>query len=84
MRYGDRAEVGLQWWTGWDGHTKRPPGGEVTRRRSKTGQECEAAESGAGSLGGAGETDSSLRTSLFTGPSPRVCLCLARLHSRRS
>lgn len=60
------------------------PGGEATRRSSKTGQECEAAESGAGSLGGAGETDSSLRTSLFTAPSPCVCLCLAPLHSRRS
>lgn len=60
------------------------PGAELTRRSSKTGQECEAAQSEAGSSGGAGETDSSLRPSLFTGPSPCCCLCLARLHSHRS
>lgn len=45
-------------------------------RNSKTGQECNTAESRAGRLGGAGKTDSflCLSSSLFMSPSPCVCL----------
>lgn len=59
-------------------------GWEVKMRNSKTGQECNAAESGAGRLGGAGKTDSFLSPSLFMWPSPCVCICLSHVSSHFS